>query len=460
MGRFATCVGKVTFVGCALLLVAALNGCGPSKPRADVKGLGDFEDGSPQGWTAKEGAEAVVSDEHPSQGKKSLCVKFSKAPYPGVALTVGKQDWSGFDVLRFSVYNAERKEATLSMRIDDAASTDYGTRFNLDAGFKLGAMRRTDIEIPLVALSQGSLESRGLDLDAISSVHLFMGNPEEAVTLHFDDFRLIGEPRTGPDRLTVVDFVETGTLRPQDGTAGTVGETEGLTGPGLKLELRPEGNYPGVGLTGLPACWLTYDLLAFDLVCPEDTPTPSGISMKVIDGSGRSLTFATGLKQGKNTIAFPLDTAGGVALGNVSEFVMFTGKPAEKQLLYVGPLSLERVKSVRGAAVHAAEAPDVRLTLDFSPLVRVGRNTCFAATVRIPLTDATCRVVRCNSTGKQQLTYAVGADAFEGFDAARPVRVWAYFLDHGVWHWTWTEVTAEGDKPMKVLFDDPHAFGR
>ncbi|KPL00411.1 MAG: hypothetical protein AMK75_05270 [Planctomycetes bacterium SM23_65] len=288
-----------------------------------------------------------------------------------------------------------------------------------------------------------------------------MGSPKEALTLYFDDFRLVSEPRTGPDKLTTIDFEKTGKWQTQRGSVGVVvGEVAGATGRVLRLELTPEGAYPGVSFTGLPKSWLSYDLLTFDIVCPEDVPTPPRVSMKIIDASGRNLTFATGLKKGTNRIAFPLDAAGWVALGDVQEFVLFTGKPQEKQTLYVGPLSLERVKSAAYPSVHQAQVAGARLTLDFAPLTRVGRNTCFAATVRVPLKDGTCRVIRCNSAGKKQLSYAIGADAFEQFDGTKPVRVWAHFLDHGVWHWHQTEVAADGDKPMKVVFDAPQAFAR
>jgi hypothetical protein len=93
----------------------------------------------------------------------------------------------------------------------------------------------------------------------------------------------------------------------------------------------------------------------------------------------------------------------------------------------------------------------------FTAIGAGGKNSCFGATVRVPLKAPKCRTFYCSSPGKQQLTYAAGADVLEGMDHTKPIRVWAYFYDHGQWTWGHKEVTAtEGEPVVGSVTDRTH----
>ena len=140
-----------------------------------------------------------------------------------------------------------------------------------------------------------------------------------------------------------------------------------------------------------------------------------------------------------------------VSLGRVSNVVIFSGKPQAKEVLYLSSPVLHRTKLLEHPTVRDAKAADPALTLDMTGF-KVPRNTCFLATVYIPLADGRTRVVRCNSPGRDEVGYAVGADAFAGYAAGRPIQIWMYVSDHGTWCW-WHRTEAYQGKPLVVRFD-------
>jgi len=425
----------------------------PPSPNAGEKGmrpLGNFEGGETEGWTGSDGATVEVSSEHPSVGKKSLRVTLPKTAYPGFGRVFGKDDWSGYDALRFSVYNAGRKALKLCIRIDGADSTGYGTRFNLEGGqtFDLPALASTEVDLDIAALSVGTLESQGLDVRAIRELRFFVTGLTQPTTLYVDAFRLVQPPRTPPDVVPIAVLDDPQTWQAAKGTVATV------TGKQLKLELTPEGTYPGVAFIKLPRNWPTFDLLAFDVVCPEDAATPGGIAVKLVEKSGRSRTCATGLSKGINHVKFPLELGAQLRMGSISSVQLFMGKPDETQTILITAPRLVRVRELLQAPVHAPEGKDTQLTLDFTEAGAGGKNSCWGATVRIPRKDGTQAVVFCSSPGKKQLKYAVPASMFADYDANSPVTVWAYFFDHGQWGWGHKEIKVQAGLPAVLKFAD------
>ena len=234
--------------------------------------LGDFEDGSTNDWAAGGDTTLSVSLDHPTRGNKALKAEFGTTGYPGIGLTLKDADWSKYAALRLSVFNPSTTHQKLAVRIDDLASTDYGTRYNLDSGLPLRP-GLNELEVTVASLKIGTLLSRGLDVRRIRQVRFFMSGLKKPVTLYFDNIRLVPARADGPVRLVLSDF--DGTVNAKRTTAeGTRDEIanrpDGAGGKALRLTLTPAGSYPGISFYQMPQDWLDYDLLAIDLYGPQD----------------------------------------------------------------------------------------------------------------------------------------------------------------------------------------------
>ena len=133
------------------------------------------------------------SKQHATHGSHSLEVKLpkksSKNEYPGIYSRDFPGDWTGSRDFVVDVYyekdkKSKKKDSPLpfTIRIDDAESDSYETRFNLD-DFPLEP-GQNEVRIPVEMI--GNV----LDLTAIQEVHLFLIEPEDKVTLYFDNIRL------------------------------------------------------------------------------------------------------------------------------------------------------------------------------------------------------------------------------------------------------------------------------
>ncbi|HUW57833.1 MAG TPA: hypothetical protein VMZ92_14425 [Planctomycetota bacterium] len=475
--RTGTKSGWVAWLACAVLVVV---GCGKGAeepaapaghveaagtdekkaPEDEVKVIGGFEDGTPGAWYGA-GAKIAVSDEHATEGKRSLRADLEAGQYPGIGIELRSQDWSKYHVLRFDVYNGRGGTRWFTTRIDAADSKGYSTRFNLED--QTVALRlepgKNAFEIPIGSLWQGTPESQGIDPTRVKLFRIFFGGLNRPISLYFDNFRLVREAPTGPDRLTIADFDDVpGKVTPSAGTNVSVQpDPEGKGGRTLKLELTPEGNYPGVNIA-VPPNWLTYDLLSFNVFCPEAESTPGSMAFKVIDGVGRQQTFSTGLQKGMNVICLPVEAASFTSLGRIRELNLFWGRPNGTLVVYLDDVRLERAGLVSHPSCHNTAAEDDRLAIDFTGL-QAGRNTCFMVTAWVPLEAGGYRVVRCNAPSKQQISYGIADDAFEGYAEGKPVRVWAVFLDHGMWFWCETFIPLKPTGQTKLYLDNRTRFG-
>ena len=161
------------------------------------KVLTDFEDQAQLGLVRFSDAEAELSPlaEAVTSGQRGLKVTFQKgAPYPGFT---GDQetgfplDWRGYDYLRADVFNPNPEQVPYNVRIDDAQSTGYPTRFNAE-GLAFRPGRNTlELHLPSLRTADGS---RNLDLGRITTFMVFLGSPPEDVTLYFDNVRLEKAP--------------------------------------------------------------------------------------------------------------------------------------------------------------------------------------------------------------------------------------------------------------------------
>jgi hypothetical protein len=426
----------------------------PASPAATApadKVVADFEDG-PQGWEGTGGGKVSVSDEHPTLGAKSLKAELPVGDYPGIGIEFkGKQDWSDAQALRFSVFNASRNALTMCVRIDDAGSKGFPTRYNGDMyPFKLGG-GANEVEVTMAALRVGGFMCRGLDVDRIKVIRFFCGGLKQPVTLYFDNIRLVCRKPSGPDSLALSGANAAAGAKWTAGDGAKVDQA----GKDLKVQLTPEGGeYPRLGLTGMPGDWLTYDLLSVDIDCPKDSPSPRSIAVKLIDSAGRSQTCSVPLDKGANKVCLPLEIFAEVGLGKINELSLFASAPQVKEEMTIANVVLQRSNVVEFPAVRDAKAEDAALTLDMTGL-KVPRNTSFLAGVYIPLTGGKTRLVRCNSAWVQpnrgELKYALPAGAFEGCDKEQPVRIWVFVSDHGVWSYWFKSAKYEG-KPLTVPF--------
>ena len=444
---------------CVAHLAAAtwLTGCaGPARRAhlvAESRWACTFEDGTAQGWEGTGGGSVRVSDEHAASGRKSLRADLPPGPYPGIGIDFKTpQDWSRCQALRFRVFHAAGGTVTVCVRVDDADSKDFSTRYNNDMDPHRLVAGDNEVEVPIAALRQGGFLSRGLDVSRIRTIRVFSIGVKSPVTLFFDAFSLVCQKPSGPDVLAVADL---GASPPKwsarDGAIARAAASPSGTGQALEVELPAGSPYPGVSFAVAERNWLSHDLLSFEAHCPPDAPSPQSIALKIVDAVGRSQTVACPLRKGTSSICIPLEMVSSVSLGRVAEAVIFAAKPPVKEVLHLSAPLLRRTNLVGHSTVRDAKAADPALTLDMTDF-NVPRNTCFLAMVYIPLADGTTRVVRCNSPNRGELKYALSSDAFAGYAAGKPVQVWLYVSDHGSWCWWHRTVSYEG-KPLVVRFE-------
>lgn len=449
---------------CATVLAVAvcLGGCacpawwaGSGSRGREAQWVCSLEDGTTQGWEGTGGATVAVAAEHPASGTRSLRANLPAGQYPGIGIDFkAPQDWSACDAFRFRVFNAASGPLTVCVRVDDADSRNFATRFNNDMYPHRLAPGDNEVGVPIAALRQGSFLARGLDVRRIKVVRIFSIDLKKPATLFFDDLRILRRTRAGPATLPLADL---GAKPPKwtttHGAVATALRKPGSAADMLKLELPTGGTYPGVSFQVAEPNWLGYGLLSFTAHCPPDAPSPRNLALKITDAVGRSQTVTCPLQKGDNSVCFPLEMVSSVSLGRVSELMFFTGRPEAAQTVSISAPVLSRTRHVDYPTVRNAEAASPALTLDMAGF-RVARNTCFIATIYIPLADGTTRVVRCNSPGRNVVKYAVGADAFAGHAAGKPVRIWLYVSDHGSWCW-WHRTAAYQGTPLVVRFERP-----
>jgi hypothetical protein len=128
-----------------------------------------------------------LSDEHMTHGGKSLKLELFPSDYPGLAPMLAVNDWRAYGAFSFDVYNSQKEEVPLTVRIDDAKdSPDYADRYNKTFNLKPGI---NSIIIPVKTLTTSGTD-RKLNLKNIYEVVIFMARPKEKVVLYFDYFRL------------------------------------------------------------------------------------------------------------------------------------------------------------------------------------------------------------------------------------------------------------------------------
>jgi len=129
-----------------------------------------------------------LSNQHVTHGKGSLKLELYPSDYPGLVPILEEKDWSGHKSLCFDIYNPQRQDIQISLRIDDRKDyPGYGDGYNESFILKPGIHR---LSLPLVTLVTSGTDRR-LDLRRIHSLLIFVTRPESKVVLYFDYIRLV-----------------------------------------------------------------------------------------------------------------------------------------------------------------------------------------------------------------------------------------------------------------------------
>ena len=115
-----------------------------------------------------------------------------KGDYPSFAFSPPKipKDWSKYEVLSFAVWS--NNDTQVCLRIDDAKSFNYNSRFNFAARVQRG---KTVVQIETKNIAHT------LDLSKMKLLSVFTDHPPANLTLWFDDFKL------GKMEAQKVDFI-------------------------------------------------------------------------------------------------------------------------------------------------------------------------------------------------------------------------------------------------------------
>ncbi len=424
------------------LSFAALKNFGVDRGLAASQ-LGSFEDNTLQGWEPGDKSKLSVVEEHAGDGKRALRIDMDASQFPGARKKFERAvDWRSYRALRATIFSGAARPLDLSVRIDDEKSTGFGTRFNFDSGFHL-APGSNEVEIPIGYLWNGSLLSRGLNVDKISELRFFLNGAAEPATLWLDNIRLVPLKADAPD---VVDLLQANShLDP-------VGESTFKRDGALLSVSMPAGQkFTGFELFALND-WLPYDELTVELN-ENGPPLPGGISIKVADDSGRHSTLNTRSIGPDGKLHLPVELFGQIALGRVKTVSLFCDTLNQPQTIEVRHMQLLRRPLKVAPSRHAPAVEGDPLSLDFAPVRGFVRANSFQAVIWIPQTDGSVRAVHCNSEGAGVSSYSVPAEDLKNLDTTQRIRVWSFFLDHGVWFWKYIEAKKNPDGPLKISYD-------
>jgi hypothetical protein len=113
--------------------------------------------------------------------------------YPGFVSGTLSQNWQGYDFLSIDVYNPQKKEVSVTVRLDDRKKApDYSDRYNKRFVLKPGDNR---ILIPKASI-RTSITERKLDLTQIRRIYIFMSHPKTRHVLYLDNIRLYHTVKT------------------------------------------------------------------------------------------------------------------------------------------------------------------------------------------------------------------------------------------------------------------------
>lgn len=134
------------------------------------------------------------STEHTTQGEFSLRLQLFPSAYPGFNPEISIKDWSAYTHFSFDVWNDEKYEVPLTVRIDDRKSNpSFADRYN-KTFLLLPGMNYIEISLHDLMTSD---TRRPMDLSSIEQLIIFIATPQSPVTLFLDHGRLKNMPAKG-----------------------------------------------------------------------------------------------------------------------------------------------------------------------------------------------------------------------------------------------------------------------
>lgn len=130
------------------------------------------------------------SSEHTRLGQYSLKVLFSDSDYASAILHTLPGDWTGYQSLRFEVYNPQLTPVSLNLRIQDLNHQQRGLRFNdrFNLAFTVEHGWNT-LEIDLKDVLEAP-ETRQMQMDKIARLEVFTTSLSQPKVIYLDHFRL------------------------------------------------------------------------------------------------------------------------------------------------------------------------------------------------------------------------------------------------------------------------------
>jgi len=189
------------------LLLAALTVCAPASAQTNTTWLlSGFEDETaPLQWDTQ-GASVERVSQNATQGRWALQVTFGQGRYPGLLLERGSPlltGWDNYDFLRLDVFNPQPDPVGLTVRVDDAESMNFGSRYN--EGFIMRPGKNT-IELAVHRL-RTSDHKRNLDASRLKQFMIFASDVRSPLVLFLDNLRLEkSPPAAGNVAIRAFDF--------------------------------------------------------------------------------------------------------------------------------------------------------------------------------------------------------------------------------------------------------------
>ena len=182
--------------------------CAGAFAQTDVKTqlLTGFEPGE----KTKVEADGEVVTEHATEGKHALKMENHGQGFTAVRITDREvlRQFKDYVLLKVDVFNPQDRVVRCCIRIDDAESKGYGTRYN-DENF-VAPPGESMMELNITSLLRSSSKNFAardkLDNSRLTLVNVFMGPQKESTVLYFDNLRLESSGLSEVPGLRAFDF--------------------------------------------------------------------------------------------------------------------------------------------------------------------------------------------------------------------------------------------------------------
>ncbi|NRA36881.1 MAG: hypothetical protein HRU15_01970 [Planctomycetes bacterium] len=346
-----------------------------------------------------------------------------------------EQDWRSYDCLQFEIVSQDAKPLQYSFRIDDKKSTNYGSRFNMDARFVNSG--RNYYEIAVHQLAHGTSSSRGLHIDQIKQMVVFpSGTAKAEAAVQVENMRLTKYVK--PDVATKNLLQRDGKKLWSANSDTTFSEIES----GIQFHTA-SGKYPGLQVDAIGNLY-GYDLLRLKY-SSTDTAYRS-VNLKFANADGEATSLITGV-MGEGVLDIPVSLIGDMSLADINNCTIFfdsSGGPEEFVVHSFEAISL---------AATAAAPANASFSLNLQD-VTGNRNTAFMAKLFIEQEDGSYRRSSFTSTDKKQMNPVI---PYNGNGEKQKAILNVYFGDHGAWDFYTLTVELT---PDAVFVLDRRAFGR